>query len=700
MKLVTKMSLAIGGMVILVLIGSGVGYYGVQRLAGALEFLSEKAWKASNGFMETTISVQDQLIGLQRALNDQHADDSDDASLRKVIRQTDQALGSAVADMRASGLFTDEQTDELNQRVERFGVVRDRLIETYTPFLSAHRKAMADLDDFKLFLDLVEQVGDGELDGLARTPDRQLSWNSGLKDRWLAADYAMESRIALLEYIEHYQRLISFQGEPQAMLGEMGAWDLMFQQSVGEAIQLAAYDREVPAYLGDSGTFSDVLERLLSQHREDFTHAVNQFIPYREARLEYRAEAESFLTFIRQVQTLGDAKVAESTAGLHGLKRTVIMLVIASLLLSVGIACGIGWWVARHVVRPVAMSTEAMGRIATGDLRHRLNVTGNDEIGQMAAAFNGFSSQLSSTIQEVKERAGSISGATLEVTQGNNDLSQRTETQAAALEETASSMEQMTANVRQAADNAAKANQLAYQVRTQAERGGEVVADTVSAMGEIEEASKKIADIIGMVGEIAFQTNLLALNASVEAARAGEQGRGFAVVATEVRNLAQRSAAAASDIRALIDNTVEKVGVGSKLVEASGKALTEIVAGVSQVSDMVDEIDAASQEQARGIEQVNTAILQMDEMTQQNAALVEQTAATSDALAEQAIQLAGMMDVFNVGSDTETAPNQTASKPSSSVSTPDERPGPSDPVAASPPAKQSRHPLDDEDWDF
>ncbi len=699
MKLVTKTSLAIGGMVILVLVGSSVGFYGVQRLAGALEFLSEKAWKASNGSMETTIGVQDQLIGLQRALNDQASEDNGD-TLRKVIRQTDQLLSAAVADMKESGLFSNRQTEELNQRVERFGVVRDRLIETYTPFFSAHRQAMADVDDFKMFLDLVEQVGDGELDKMAQTPDRNISWNSGLAERWEAADASMESRIALLEYIEHYQRLISFQSDPQIMLGEMGAWDIMFQQSGSRIAELAAYERDVPPGLGMSGSYAEAMAERIKRHRNDFTRAVDRFIPYREARLEYQAEAASFLTFVRQVQKLGDAQVAHSTAGLDGLKRTVIMLVVGSLLLSVGIACGIGWWVARHVVRPVAMSTEAMGRIATGDLRHRLAVTGNDEIGQMAAAFNDFSSQLSSTIQRVKERAGSISGATLEVTQGNSDLSQRTETQAAALEETASSMEQMTANVRQSAENATQANQLAHEVRTQAQRGGDVVADTVSAMGEIEDASKKIADIIGMVGEIAFQTNLLALNASVEAARAGEHGRGFAVVATEVRNLAQRSAAAAADIRVLIDNTVEKVGIGSKLVEASGDALTEIVAGVGRVSDMVDEIDAASQEQARGIEQVNAAILQMDEMTQQNAALVEQTAATSDALAEQAVQLAEMMDVFKVeASETEDVA-QDAPPSRSFVSKPDEETGTPGNRTVATTAKPPRHPLDDEDWDF
>jgi methyl-accepting chemotaxis protein len=209
----------------------------------------------------------------------------------------------------------------------------------------------------------------------------------------------------------------------------------------------------------------------------------------------------------------------------------------------------------------------------------------------------------------------------------------------------------MTANVEQSADNTAQADELARKTREQAEHGGQVVANAVSAMAEVNEASKKIADIIGMVGEIAFQTNLLALNASVEAARAGEQGRGFAVVATEVRNLAQRSASAASEIKTLIGDTVEKVDVGAKLIAQSGESLDEIIEGVSQVSDLVGAIHSASQEQASGINQVNTAIGQMDETTQQNAALVEESSATADTMAGEANTLADLMGTFKVSND-------------------------------------------------
>ena len=289
-----------------------------------------------------------------------------------------------------------------------------------------------------------------------------------------------------------------------------------------------------------------------------------------------------------------------------------------------------------------------------GDLTKRIVTEGKPGLlVEIGSGINDLTHNLAELVSQTKTAAAEVSRGADEISKGNADLSQRTEEQASSLEETASSMEEMTSTVKQNADNAVQASRLAVAARDQAEKGGAVVSKAVSAMAGINEASKKIADIIGVIDEIAFQTNLLALNAAVEAARAGEQGRGFAVVATEVRNLAGRSAAAAKEIKALIQDTVRKVDEGSTLVTQSGSTLEQLVVAVKKVTDIVSEIAAASNEQSVGIEQVNKTVMQLDELTQQNAALVEQASAASQAMADQARGLNMAMQGYRVKSDDE-----------------------------------------------
>jgi methyl-accepting chemotaxis protein len=290
---------------------------------------------------------------------------------------------------------------------------------------------------------------------------------------------------------------------------------------------------------------------------------------------------------------------------------------------------------------------EVISAYAKGDLTVRMDRLPGKKA-EVTAAVDAVQSSLVSIIGQIKEATDSINTAAKEIAQGNADLSQRTEEQASSLEETASSMEELTSTVKQNSENAKQANQLAIGASEVAVRGGAVVGEVVRTMDEITAASKKISDIISVIDGIAFQTNILALNAAVEAARAGEQGRGFAVVATEVRNLAQRSAAAAREIKTLIGDSVNKVETGSKLVGEAGSTIQEVVQQVKRVTDIMSEISAASMEQSSGIEQVNTAVTQMDEVTQQNAALVEQAAAAAESLQEQAESLADAVSVFRL----------------------------------------------------
>ncbi len=349
------------------------------------------------------------------------------------------------------------------------------------------------------------------------------------------------------------------------------------------------------------------------------------------------------------------------------------------------------------IVEPVKAGKETLKRLADGDLTSVMTGEFQGEFAELKEAINGSIDNLKGMVEKIVTASTSITAGAGEISRGNQDLSQRTEEQASNLEETASSMEEMTSTVRQNADNARQANQLAAAASEQASKGGEVVNKAVEAMADINQSSRKIADIIGVIDEIAFQTNLLALNAAVEAARAGEQGRGFAVVAGEVRNLAQRSAGAAKEIKALISDSVDKVEEGSKLVDESGRTLNEIVEAVRKVSDIIAEIAAASQEQSSGIEEVNKAVSQMDEMTQQNAALVEEAASASESMEEQARQLMELVRFFKTGDESFDAPPSVSTPPAEGA-----RPqaaAAAQPAAPSRPAPRATAAEDDDEWE-
>lgn len=308
-----------------------------------------------------------------------------------------------------------------------------------------------------------------------------------------------------------------------------------------------------------------------------------------------------------------------------------------------------GYFISRTILRPLDRALDVAHAIAGGDLSHKFEAAAWDETGQLMRALQQMTANMMAAVSDIGANVGSIRVAAGEIAAGNADLSGRTESQASSLEETASSMEELTSTVKQNAEHADHANRLAVSASDIAVKGGQVVAQVVDTMASIQASSGRIADIIGVIDGIAFQTNILALNAAVEAARAGEQGRGFAVVAAEVRNLAQRSAAAAKEIKVLIGDSVEKVEQGGRLAEEAGEAMGEIVTSVELVVEIMGEIASASQQQSAGIEQVNQAVGQMDEMTQQNAALVEQAAAAAERLHEQAGRLVQAVSVFSVG---------------------------------------------------
>jgi methyl-accepting chemotaxis protein-1 (serine sensor receptor) len=321
---------------------------------------------------------------------------------------------------------------------------------------------------------------------------------------------------------------------------------------------------------------------------------------------------------------------------------------LTGILFGVLLGAAICVFLVRAIAVPLAYAVKIARGVAAGDLAQEIDIRSTDEMGQLLQSLKDMTHSLVHLVDDVRSGTESISTRSSEIANGNMDLSVRTERQAASLDTTASSLDELTATVKQNADSAMQANSLALSASEIALKGGTVVSQVVKTMGTINDSSKKIVDIISVIDGIAFQTNILALNAAVEAARAGEQGRGFAVVATEVRHLAQRSAAAAKDIGNLIGTSVEQIAIGAKLVDQAGSTMTEIVDSVKRVTDIMGEITIASREQTAGLEQVNIAIAQMDQVTQQNAALVEQSAAAAAELQEQAVSLGHMVSVFKL----------------------------------------------------
>ena len=359
-----------------------------------------------------------------------------------------------------------------------------------------------------------------------------------------------------------------------------------------------------------------------------------------------RAPTERFAEIVKEAQKQGDAISAAAVDRAAREKTYLVTGLFTLAILTIIVSTVWGTMTVMGIVRRLRRATDVARTVAAGDLSTRIEVESNDELGQLLSSLAEMNGSLADIVDRVREAAEKVTVASTQIAAGNNDLSSRTEEQASNLEETAASIEEMTATVSQNAQNTAKANDVASEASQVAKRGGLAVEKVVKTMEGIQASSHKIADIIGVIDSIAFQTNILALNAAVEAARAGEQGRGFAVVASEVRNLAQRSAEAAREIKGLITESVQRVEDGSKIAGGAGSTMGEIVASVNRVSQLINEIATATTEQSSGIAQANAAVSQLDKATQQNAALVEESTAASESLRQLALEMSEAVSVF------------------------------------------------------
>ena len=499
-------------------------------------------------------------------------------------------------------------------------------------------------------------LGGHALQSVSDTGDMRVQWNrlrrldagllsatsqeevTGLASRMPAVMELLETAERSFEALEHDE-------EERALMGQYRAERETYVNS-HQALLQAAKDKDY-SVLEQDALLGDAVSNLYNGASE--------------AAFVALAETVGRLNQMSQQR----ARSAQQAAG--AAYDTARVWLVAGVALSALIAAFFGALVTRSVVRPAREAVDAANHIAQGDLAQRIASGNGDEMGDLLKALQRMQGSLVQTVNSVRGNAEGVATASAQIASGNSDLSGRTEEQASALEQTAASMEQLGSTVRQNADNARQANQLALNASAVAVQGGDVVAQVVGTMKGINDSSRKIADIIGVIDGIAFQTNILALNAAVEAARAGEQGRGFAVVASEVRSLAQRSADAAKEIKALITASVERVQQGTQQADLAGSTMTEVVGAIRRVTDIMGEISAASSEQSTGVAQVGEAITQMDQATQQNAALVEESAAAADSLQRQAQQLVAAVAVFRLAQGSTAAVTRSEPAPAATA---------------------------------
>ena len=433
----------------------------------------------------------------------------------------------------------------------------------------------------------------------------------------------LQDRMALLAKAEASYAPLVTEGEEKRLFDQYRAERDKYQQVQAQLLQLPASAR------------AEVLQLFVGASERSFDALANTLGTLSDFN---RASADKAVAAVRDT---------------YDTARTVMLVLIS---LTTAIAAALAWWITGLITRPIGQAVQVAQGVAQGDLTMVIESRGKDEAAQLMQSLAEMRGSLLQVVGNVRANAESVATASAQIEQGNIDLSSRTEEQASALEQTAASMEELSSTVTQNADNARQASHLAQDAAATAARSGDAVSAMVTTMRSIDEASREIAEIIGLIDGIAFQTNILALNAAVEAARAGEQGRGFAVVATEVRSLAQRSAGAAKDIKALIDTSALRVKDGAQQAEHAGASMREVLQSIDRVATIVAEISTATQEQSSGISQVGEAVTQMDQTTQQNAALVEESAAAASSLKGQAQQLVAAVSVFKLTADARALP--------------------------------------------
>jgi methyl-accepting chemotaxis protein len=593
-KLVTALLL----MTVLALVCGVAGIYGVQSLSNSLDFITGKAWNAADGAMETTIGIQSEML----AVNAKTSGETESKTERKLeggksLEESEKFTKQAYDRLLACGLLSQKEHDELMSKYKNFQGAREKLLAAHADFTSKNDALMTAFDSFQNFMIVAENFGDGQVDELENTPDKAISWKTGLKEKWDDANNAMEAQIHLLER-NYYYKLLLENGNSEKAMKALERSIVALDASIVEISKSAAFASKVAEGEFAGSKYADVFVKLLKTHKTTFTDAIAALQSVRQSRASYIGIADDLQGYMSVIEEVGDSKVegeSENLAQTKWISRTFIAGALFFSLLMIGLTAFFSY---SRVVKP-----------------------------------------LNNMVASTTQAATQFSSSSTQVAASGQQLAESTSEQASSLEETASALEELSNMTEKNSEHATEAMRLAAQARASAQKGDSAISGMNASMDEIKKSSDEVAKIISTIEEIAFQTNILSLNAAVEAARAGDAGRSFAVVADEVRQLAHRCATATQESAQKIETAARKTEQGLLNARNVTGALLEINESVGKVTHLVEEIAAASQQQAQGIQQVNSAVQQMDKVVQSNAAGAEETASAAEEMSAQAEEL-------------------------------------------------------------
>lgn len=636
LKIKSKLIGSFGVVAVLVIAAGITGFIGTQTVANSLDFVTGPAWDAADGSMEGSIGTQGQMFSIERIVLLSLSRTDDDAEIikyRNKLKEDGEVAQEAIGRMIASGLIPQDQAGQVQRLQEAFNLQIGKLMQEHGRFAKSHHELLQGFRHFQNFMGVAEEYGDGQVEVLRRQPNKAMSWNGGLNEKWSAADGAMESQIALLQRLYFYQRLINYESQ-QEMLPKLDETLKWLKDTTGEMLDLKVYRSTINEGEHKGQRYNNVLRKYMQEHKEQFDNAVQHFLAFSSVRDEYTKLTEEYLGVLEKVEEAGDSAVEGEMDSITAMKAAIFSILAFVVIGSTALSVLLGLYITRVITRPLDKAVEVATAISTGDLTRDITVSSTDETGRMLSAMKAMQEKLLEIFRGALETSGSLAEAASQVSSSSQSLSQGASEQAASLEETTASLEQMSATIDQNAENATQTEKIASSSSERAEQSGTSVTNTVDAM-------RDIAEKIGMVEDIAYKTNLLALNAAIEAARAGEQGKGFAVVADEVRKLAERSQAIAEDIGSLSNSSLQ-------IAEEAGAAISNLVPDIKNTATLVQEISSASSEQASGIQQVNAAVRQLDVVAQQNSAASEQLSATSSEMKVYADQLKSIISFFRV----------------------------------------------------